>query len=78
MLPDVCNGSANDLTLPDQGETEPLYGNTDAESSHAPISVENLWNFVKEKKNSKVDNFRQEYEVGAVCFSQSFLFEKGC
>ena len=64
MLPDVCNSSIEDLTRTDN-EMEPLYGNAGPELIRKPISIENLWNFVKEKKNSKTDSLRTEYEVSA-------------
>ena len=59
----MCTGSTDDLALAEHAEMEPLYGNAGQQLVHVPISVENLWNYSKEKKASKVDGFRQEYDV---------------
>lgn len=47
----------------DVAETDPLYCNTGINLTRDPISVENLWNYVKEKKGSSMEGFKQEYDV---------------
>ena len=47
-------------------EAEPLY-TEQADDGLKPVSIENLWNYVKEKKNSKTNGLKQEYDV-SICF----------
>lgn len=52
-----------DETL-DCRETDPLYKNQAQDSIHDPIPVENLYNYIRERKAMQVDGIKVEYEVG--------------
>ena len=62
-LPDILTSNDDDH---DFSETEPLYGNADmAVHQRKPIPVDNLWNYVKEKKQSTTDSLKTEYDVSS-------------
>ena len=46
-----------------ESEDRPLYSD---DVIFKPVSVENLWNYVREKKQSKTDGLKQEYDVSCL------------
>ena len=69
MTPYV-SGSTGDVYLQSSGasdddtETDPLNPKATAHH-HEPIAVDNLWNYVRERRNPKSDGFKSEYDVRA-------------
>ena len=48
-------------------ETDPLYTHIDSPTRSVvgrPIMVEDLWDYIKEKRKCYNEGFREEYEVG--------------
>ena len=64
------SGSTGDVYLQSSGasdddtETDPLNPKATAHH-HEPIAVDNLWNYVRERRNPKSDGFKSEYDVRA-------------
>ena len=60
------------VPLPDESdstdsETDNPYSNSAIDIDLKPISIENLWNYIKEKKASRTEGFRYEYDVSLTC-----------
>jgi len=55
-------GHSKESIQKEDSEEEPLCFSSSTENLHKPVSIENLWNYVREMKTSQSGGFKQEYE----------------
>ena len=51
-----------------------LYASIDGDRDTVkPVSVDNLWNYIRDKKYSKIDGLKQEYDVSILKISHIII-----